>query len=71
MTLAYTPNSTDFRTWKRYRGGLATDIWLFNLKDKTSRRATDWEGTDTIPMWVPGGDGREMYYLSDAGPSTG
>ncbi|MCC6678507.1 MAG: PD40 domain-containing protein [Phycisphaerales bacterium] len=66
--LAYTPHSTDNRTWKRYRGGMATDIWLFNLKDKTSKKVTDWEGTDTIPMWVPGGDGSKLYYLSDNGP---
>lgn len=66
--LAYTPHSTDTRTWKRYRGGMATDIWLFNLKDKSSRQVTTWEGTDTIPMWVPGGDGSTLYYLSDNGP---
>jgi tricorn protease len=66
--LAYTPHSTDTRTWKRYRGGMATDIWLFNLKDNSSRRITDFDGTDTIPMWVPGGDGRVVYYLSDNGP---
>lgn len=66
--LAYTPHSTDTRTWKRYRGGMATDIWLFNLKDNSSRRITDWEGTDTIPMWIPGGDGKVVYFLSDNGP---
>ena len=66
--LAYTPHSTDTRTWKRYRGGMATDIWLFNLVDKSARKITDWEGTDTIPMWVPGGDGKVVYYLSDNGP---
>ncbi|MGQ0628598.1 MAG: S41 family peptidase [Phycisphaerales bacterium] len=66
--LAYTPHSTDTRTWKRYRGGMATDIWLFNLKDKSSRKITDWEGTDTLPMWVPGGDGSTVYYLCDSGP---
>ncbi len=66
--LAYTPHSVDTRTWKRYRGGMATDIWLFNLNDKTSRRITDWEGVDTIPMWVPGGDGKTVYYHSDNGP---
>ncbi len=66
--LAYTPHSTDTRTWKRYRGGMATDIWLFNLNDKSSRKITDWEGTDTIPMWVPGSDGSVVYYLSDNGP---
>jgi tricorn protease len=62
--LAYTPHSTDFRTWKRYRGGMATDIWLFNLKDNTSRQITDWEGTDTLPMWHKD----KVYYLADQGP---
>lgn len=66
--LAYTPHSIDTRTWKRYRGGMATDVWLFNLKDNTSKRITDWEGTDTIPMWVPGGNGQTVYFLSDKGP---
>jgi len=63
--LAYTPHSRDHRTWKRYRGGMATDIWLFNLTDHTSRRITDWEGTDSLPMW----HGDTVYYMSDAGPN--
>ncbi|MBC7529579.1 MAG: PD40 domain-containing protein [Chthonomonadaceae bacterium] len=62
--LAYTPHSTDIRTWKRYRGGMATDIWLFDLKEKTSQKITDWEGTDTAPMW----QGSQIIYLSDNGP---
>jgi tricorn protease-like protein/C-terminal processing protease CtpA/Prc len=72
--LAYTPHTTDTRTWKRYRGGMATDVWLFNLKDKTSKKITDWEGTDTLPMWIPTsedgkvkGDSSVVYYLSDNG----
>ncbi|MHC4626229.1 MAG: S41 family peptidase [Planctomycetota bacterium] len=63
--LAYTPRNRDFRTWKRYRGGWASDIWLFGLDGHTSEKITDWEGTDTIPMW----HGRKIYYLSDAGPN--
>ena len=63
--LAYTPRNRDFRTWKRYRGGWASDIWLFHLDNHTSKKITDWEGTDTIPMW----HGRKIYYLSDAGPN--
>jgi tricorn protease len=66
--LAYTPHSTDTRTWKRYRGGMATDVWLFNLRDKSSKRITEWEGNDTLPMWPPRADSTEAYYLSDAGP---
>ncbi|MFN9248340.1 MAG: hypothetical protein ACK6DS_14855, partial [Planctomycetota bacterium] len=61
--LAYTPHSTDTRTWKRYRGGMATDVWLVHLKTGESRRITQWEGTDTLPMW----HGRKVYYLSDEG----
>lgn len=62
--LAYTPWVRDHRTWKRYRGGMAADIWLFNLETYESRKITDWEGTDTIPMW----HGDTVYYLSDGGP---
>ncbi len=63
--LAYTPHSRDHRTWKRYRGGMATDIWIFDLAEHTSRKLTDWEGTDTLPMW----HGERVYYLSDSGSS--
>ncbi|HSR51709.1 MAG TPA: PDZ domain-containing protein [Acidobacteriota bacterium] len=63
--LAYTPHTRDSRPWKRYRGGMATDIWLFNLNDRTSKKVTGWEGTDTRPMW----HGNTLYYLSDAAPS--
>ena len=45
--------------------GTATDIWLFHLTDHTSRKVTDWEGTDSQPMW----HGDKLYYLSDAGPN--
>lgn len=63
-TLAYMPFQTDGRTWKRYRGGMATDIWLFDLQSHKSKRLTDWEGTDTQPMW----QGDRVYYISDMGP---
>jgi tricorn protease len=61
--LAYVPHTIDFATWKRYRGGMATDIWLFNLRTRQSKRITDWEGIDSLPMW----DGQVVYYVSDAG----
>ncbi|MBO6513286.1 MAG: PDZ domain-containing protein [Phycisphaerales bacterium] len=61
--VAYTTDSRDARTWKRYRGGLATDIWLYNLKTNEAKKVTDWEGTDTTPMW----HGDKVYYISDNG----
>jgi len=63
--LAYTPHTADNRTWKRYRGGMQTDIWLFDLQSKAAKQATNWEGTDTAPMW----QGGQLYYMSDDGPS--
>ena len=63
--LLYTPQNRDGRTWKRYKGGLASDLWLFNLKTHASKKLTDWDGTDTQPMW----NGDTVYYLSDAGPA--
>jgi len=61
--VAYTTDSRDFRSWKRYRGGLATDIWLYNLNTNEAQKVTDWEGTDTTPMW----NGDKVYFLSDKG----
>ena len=61
--LAYTPYSRDTRTWKRYRGGMASDIWIFNLQTKQAKQITDFEGTDSLPMWMD----KTVYYLSDNG----
>jgi tricorn protease len=63
--LLYTPQNRDGRTWKRYKGGLASDLWMFNLETHESKKLTDWDGTDTQPMW----HGDTVYYLSDAGPA--
>lgn len=60
-TVAFTRSFTDFQTRKRYDGGLAPDIYTFDLTSKHMNRITDWKGTDTAPMWV----GRKIYFLSD------
>jgi tricorn protease len=60
-TLAYTPISVDFRTWKRYRGGMNPDIWLIDLETKKSRNVTKNDAADSIPMWR----GDTLYFLSD------
>ena len=61
--LAYTPRSREFRTWKRYRGGMASDIWLFNLEDDSATRISDDPADDGQPMWHRD----TIYYLSDRG----
>lgn len=62
--LAYTPKARDFRTWKRYRGGWAPEIWLFDLTDSTATNITNSDANDGQPMW----HGTTLYFLSDRGP---
>ncbi len=61
----YMPMSQDFRTWKRYRGGWAPDLWLFNLKTLASRNLTNDPAIDAQPMW----HGNTIYFMSDRGPN--
>jgi tricorn protease len=59
--LAYIPISVDFRTWKRYRGGMNPDIWLFNLETYEAKNLTKSVAADSQPMWY----GDTLYFLSD------
>ena len=43
----YMPMSQDFRNWKRYRGGWAPDLWLFDLKTFASREHQREPGATT------------------------
>lgn len=74
--VAYNEVSTEDRTWKRYRGGLAQDILLYDLATNVERNLTNFEGTDRLPMWM----GDRIYFSSDrdgtlniysADPATG
>lgn len=57
----YTPIDRDFRSWKRYRGGRAQDVWTYDLKANTSKRLTDNPASDNQPMWL----GDTIYFTSD------
>ena len=59
------PMAQDFRNWKRYRGGWAPDIWLFDLTTKAAKNITTHPGNDAQPMW----HGNTIYFLSDRGTS--
>lgn len=61
----YMPMSQDFRTWKRYRGGWAPDIWTFDLQTFASKNLTNDPANDSQPMWR----GNTLYFMSDRGPS--
>jgi tricorn protease len=59
--IAYNRIFRNFRTWKRYDGGLAQDIDLYDFATRKLTHVTDWPGTETFPMWFD----RTIYFLSD------
>ncbi len=64
--IAFTDRTRMFRTWKRYRGGTAADVWTFDLESLESKNITDNIANDELPMW----SGENVYYLSDKGPEA-
>lgn len=63
--LAYNRIFREFRTWKRYRGGMADEVWIHDFEKKTTEKLTDSPASDLFPMWVD----RRIYFLSDREPS--
>ena len=61
--IAYLPQTQAFRTWKRYRGGWAPDIWEFDLTTLAASNVTKNAAVDEFPMW----HGDTVYFLSDRG----
>jgi len=59
--LAYNRVFREFRTWKRYRGGMADDIWIYDFEAKTTENLTNNPAQDIIPMW----SGDRIFFLSD------
>ena len=59
--IAFNRVTTENRTWKRYKGGWAPDVWTYDFAANRSQRLTDWAGSDNFPMW----HGDTIYYTSD------
>lgn len=69
--IAFNRWGTEFRTWKRYRGGTAPDVWVGDLSNNTFNKITDWEGTDDFPMWDASDPASpRVYFLSDRDETT-
>jgi tricorn protease len=60
-TIAYNRIFRNFRTWKRYNGGLAQQVFTYDLNTRKLTQITNWSGTNTSPMWW----GHRIYYLAD------
>lgn len=59
--LVFTPVDREFRNWKRYKGGRASDLWIYDLKANTSEQITNFTGTDQLPVWT----GENIFFASD------
>ena len=63
--IAYNRVFREFRTWKQYRGGMADDIWIFDLKSGALENITDNPAQDLFPMWASNG---KIYFVSERTP---
>ncbi len=59
--ICFTPVDREFRTWKRYKGGRATDLWIYDLNNNTSEQITSFAGSDQWPVWY----GNKIFFASD------
>jgi tricorn protease len=59
--LAYNRVFREFRTWKRYRGGQADDVWIYDFDSKQTINITNNPAQDIFPMW----SGNTVYFISD------
>jgi len=51
----------EFRTWKYYKGGMADDVWIFDVKSGKSENISNNPAQDVFPMYYKD----KVYYLSD------
>ncbi len=59
--IVYSPRSRDFRTEKRYGGGQANDLYIFDLKTYATTPVANHPRVDRDPVWI----GDKIYFNSD------
>src|SRR3984957_18862877 len=59
--IVYSPLWRDFRSEKRYQGGWANDLYIFDLAHPSLLQVTKDPRTDRDPMWI----GDAVYFNSD------
>ena len=59
--LAYVPTMQWQSSWKRYRGGQTTPVWIVSLDSLAVEKIPRDNSNDSNPMWV----GDKVYFLSD------
>jgi tricorn protease len=59
--MVYSPQSRDFRPEKRYGGGQANALYIFDLKTYVTKRITEGPRATRDPIWI----GDTIYFNSD------
>src|SRR6266850_747590 len=52
---------SNFRTWKRYRGGMTLNLWIYDLAGNRLEKLTENDNNSTEPVWI----GDRIYFDSD------
>ncbi len=61
--IVFTPRTTAFRTWKRYRGGMNSDVWIYDIEKKSAEQIINNDFGNEFPMWHQ----NKIYWISDRG----
>ena len=59
--ICFTPVDREFRSWKRYKGGRATELWVYDLEKNEAEQITHFAGSDQWPVWY----GNKIFFASD------
>jgi tricorn protease len=59
--IVYSPLFRDFRSWKRYEGGWAQNLYIFDLTTYEVKEIAHSQRTERDPMWI----GNMIYFASD------
>ena len=59
--IVYSPQSRDFRSEKRYGGGQANKLYIFDLKTNDAKQITEGPRPTRDPIWI----GDTIYFNSD------
>ncbi len=59
--IAYNKIGRENRTWKRYHGGMAQEIYIYDFTTNKETNISNYNGTDRLPMWI----GNQIYFSSD------
>ncbi len=59
--VVYSPLFRDFRTWKRYSGGWAQQLYVFDVSSHAAEKITQDDRAHRDPMWI----GDKIYFSSD------